>query len=161
MRFITLIPFAIVMLLDIYLYAKACNEEDVILLDRAINLTIIVLINIIFIACSVDRELSIFILLFIIEFTFSIGASLWIIKTDRFEIKHEKYLCYCFLEEIVKVHPEDIKKFKNEMTREEQISFLQSLSYIAVDEEETTEVMVLLIEIDEDIEEWEPILKKK
>lgn len=176
-RLVILVPVVIVMFLLVYLSAKSIVEEDIIMRERAINLLYILLIDsIIFIAWSGYCKLSTLFLVFFVEAIFSIGASIWIIKTKWFEIEDEKQFCYWFLEEIVKVSPENIKKFKKEMTREEQIRFLQSLSYVDVDKEETTEikengmktttiketeVIVSLIETDEDLEEWEVVLKKR
>lgn len=176
-RLVIFVPVVIVISLSVYyLSSKSIIEEDIIMRKRAINLLYILLIDIILIAWSIDCKISTLFLVFFVEAIFSIGASIWIIKTKWFEIEDEKQFCYWLLEEIVKVSPENIKKFKKEMTREEQIRFLQSLSYVDVDKEETTEikengmktttiketeVIVSLIETDEDLEEWEVVLKKR
>lgn len=108
----------------------------------------------------------------VITLLVSVMALIWIAFTNFFEKEHEKELLYdCLLDDISQ---DDLKKFRH-MSRNEQIVFLKSVitTVESTEEEESTDEngnkvittktviqQVPLVENDEELAEYEPILRK-
>lgn len=108
----------------------------------------------------------------VIALLISVMALIWIAFTKFFEKEHEKELLYdCLLDDISQ---DDLKKFRH-MSRNEQIAFLKSVitTVESAEKEESTDEngnkvittktviqQVPLIEDDEELAEYEPILRK-
>ena len=109
----------------------------------------------------------------VIALLISVMALVWIAFTKFFEKEHEKELLYdCLLDDISQ---DDLKKFRH-MSRNEQIAFLKSVitTVESTEKEESTDEngnkvittktviqKVPLIENDEELAEYEPILRKE
>ncbi len=109
----------------------------------------------------------------VITLLVSVTALIWIAFTKFFEKEHEKELLYdCLLDDISQ---DDLKKFRH-MSRNKQIDFLKSVitTVESTEKEESTDEngnkvittkkviqQVPLIENDEELAEYEPILRKE
>lgn len=109
----------------------------------------------------------------VIALLISVTALIWIAFTKFFEKEHEKELLYdCLLDYISQ---DDLKKFRH-MSRNKQIAFLKSVitTVESTEKEESTDEngnkvittktviqKVPLIENDEELAEYEPILRKE
>ena len=109
----------------------------------------------------------------VITLLVSVTALIWIAFTKFFEKEHEKEILYdCLLYDISQ---DDLKKFRH-MSRNKQIAFLKSIitTVESTEKEESTDEngnkvittktviqRVPLIENDEELAEYEPILRKE
>lgn len=109
----------------------------------------------------------------VIALLISVTALIWIAFTKFFEKEHEKEILYdCLLDDISQ---DDLKKFRH-MSRNKQIAFLKSVitTVESTEKEESTDEngnkvittktviqKVPLIENDEELAEYEPILRKE
>lgn len=109
----------------------------------------------------------------VIALLISVTALIWIAFTKFFEKEHEKEILYdCLLYDISQ---DDLKKFRH-MNRNKQIAFLKSIitTVESTEKEESTDEngnkvittkkviqKVPLIENDEELAEYEPILRKE
>ena len=109
----------------------------------------------------------------VIALLISVTAFIWIAFTKFFEKEHEKEILYdCLLYDISQ---DDLKKFRH-MNRNKQIAFLKSIitTVESTEKEESTDEngnkvittkkviqKVPLIENDEELAEYEPILRKE
>lgn len=109
----------------------------------------------------------------VIALLISVTALIWIAFTKFFEKEHEKKILYdCLLYDISQ---DDLKKFRH-MNRNKQIAFLKSIitTVESTEKEESTDEngnkvittkkviqKVPLIENDEELAEYEPILRKE
>lgn len=109
----------------------------------------------------------------VITLLVSVTALIWIAFTKFFDEEHEKEILYdCLLDDISQ---DDLKKFRH-MSRNKQIAFLKSVitTVESAEKEESTDEngnkvittktviqQVPLIENDEELAEYEPILRKE
>ena len=109
----------------------------------------------------------------VIALLISVMALVWIAFTKFFEKEHEKELLYdCLLDDISQ---DDLKKFRH-MSRNEQIAFLKAVitTVESTEKEESTDgngnkvittktviQRIPLIENDEELASYEPILRKE
>lgn len=109
----------------------------------------------------------------VIALLISVTALIWIAFTKFFEKEHEKELLYDYL--LDDISQDDLKKFRH-MSRNKQIAFLKSIitTVESAEKEESTDEngnkvittktviqQVPLIENDEELAEYEPILRKE
>lgn len=148
-------------------YFVTANIYDMVLMDKAF---MSLLIGALPVVINIGFKNSI---ATVIALLISVTALIWIAFTKFFEKEHEKELLYdCLLDDISQ---DDLKKFRH-MSRNEQIAFLKSViaTVESSEEEESTDEngnkvittktviqQVPLVENDEELAEYEPILRKE
>lgn len=157
----------VVSLIMLSFYFVTANIYDMTLMDKAyISLLMGVL------PALVNISFKNFIVT-VIALLISVTALIWIAFTKFFEKEHEKEILYdCLLDDISQ---DDLKKFRH-MSRNKQIAFLKSVitTVESTEKEESTDEngnkvittkkviqQVPLIENDEELAEYEPILRKE
>lgn len=157
----------VVSLIMLSFYFVTATRYDITLMDKAY---MSLLIGVLPAVVNVSFKNSI---ATVITLLISVTALIWIAFTKFFEKEHEKELLYdCLLDDISQ---DDLKKFRH-MSRNKQIAFLKSVitTVESTEEEESTDdngnkvittktviQKVPLIENDEELAEYEPILRKE
>lgn len=157
----------VVSLIMLSFYFVTANIYDMTLIDKSY---MSLLMGVLPVVVNVSFKNSI---ATVIALLISVTALIWIVFTKFFEKEHEKELLYdCLLYDISQ---DDLKKFRH-MSRNKQIAFLKSVitTVESVEKKEsndengnkviTTKTVIQkvpLIENDEELAEYEPILRKE
>lgn len=161
------VVFVVSLIMLVFYFVAVTRYDDITLMNKAYMSLLIgalpVVVNVGF-KNSVATMVSLLI---------SVMALIWIAFTKFFEKEHEKELLYdCLLYDISQ---DDLRKFRH-LSRNKQIAFLKSVitTVESSEEEESTDEngnkvittkkviqQVPLIEDDEELAEYEPILRKE
>lgn len=153
-------------------YIKAVIDGDVISYKKSCNFMVPIFVS--FLTLYTGHEISnniVYTALLLLDIFTYIYIFLYNTKWNHYELDLDKKVNERFLRECTNFTEEDFTKFKKTMSREEQICWLKSLTYIEEEVNEkcfedgtktivTTEIIVPLIESDEDLEEFESLLKQ-
>ena len=157
----------VVSLIMLSFYFVTANIYDMTLMDKAF---MSLLIGILPVVVNASLKNSI---VTVITLLVSVTALIWIAFTKFFEKEHEKEILYDSL--LYDISQDDLKKFRH-MSRNKQIAFLKSVitTVESAEKEESTDEngnkvittktviqQVPLIENDEELAEYEPILRKE
>ena len=153
-------------------YIKANIDKDTISIKKARNYIIPSFISFITlcIGISVNNNI-IYIILFLLNVSVYICTLLYNIKWNNYELDSKKEMAECLLRVCTNFTKEDFIKFKEDMSKSEQIDWLKSLTWIdeeifeEIHEDGTkttivTEKIIPLIENDEDLKDFECLLKE-
>ena len=157
----------VVSLIMLSFYFVTANIYDITLMDKAYMSLLMGILPVVINASLKNPIVTVITLLV------SVTALIWIAFTKFFEKEHEKEILYdCLLYDISQ---DDLKKFRH-MSRNKQIAFLKSVitTVESTEKEESTDEngnkvittkkviqQVPLIENDEELAEYEPILRKE
>lgn len=157
----------VVSLIMLSFYFVTANIYDMTLMDKAYMSLLMGILPVVINASLKNPIVTVITLLV------SVTALIWIAFTKFFEKEHEKEILYdCLLYDISQ---DDLKKFRH-MSRNKQIAFLKSVitTVESTEKEESTDEngnkvittkkviqQVPLIENDEELAEYEPILRKE
>lgn len=157
----------VVSLIMLSFYFVTANIYDMTLMDKAF---MSLLMGILPVVVNASLKNSI---VTVITLLVSVTALIWIAFTKFFEKEHEKEILYDSL--LYDISQDDLKKFRH-MSRNKQIAFLKSIitTVESTEEEKSTDEngnkiittkkviqQVPLIENDEELAEYEPILRKE
>lgn len=153
-------------------YTKANLDKNVILIRKSGNCIISLFVSLITlcIGFSINNNI-IYITLLLLNISIYVCILLYNIKWNHYELDFEKEMAGYLLRDCTNFTEEDFVKFKKDMSRTDQIDWLKSLTWIDKETSEelhedgtkttiTTEKIVPLIEDDEDLEDFECLLKE-
>lgn len=157
----------VVSLVMLSFYFVTANIYNMVLMDKAF---MSLLMGVLPVVVNVGFKKSV---ATVITLLISVMALIWIAFTKFFEKEHEKELLYdCLLDDISQ---DDLRKFRH-LSRNKQIAFLKSVitTVESSEEQESTDEngnkvittktviqQVPLVENDEELAEYEPILRKE
>lgn len=157
----------VVSLIMLSFYFVTANIYDMTLMDKAFMSLLMGVLPVV-VNASLKNSIATVITLLV-----SVTTLIWIAFTKFFEKEHEKEILYDSL--LYDISQDDLKKFRH-MSRNKQIAFLKSIitTVESTEEEKSTDEngnkvittkkviqQVPLIENDEELAEYEPILRKE
>lgn len=157
----------VVSLIMLSFYFVTANIYDMTLMDKAFMSLLMGVLPVV-VNASLKNSIATVITLLV-----SVTTLIWIAFTKFFEKEHEKEILYDSL--LYDISQDDLKKFRH-MSRNKQIAFLKSVitTVESAEKEESTDEngnkvittktviqQVPLIENDEELAEYEPILRKE
>ena len=134
---------------------KAKLDKDAILYKKADNYIISIFVSLLVSCIGVEINNNIiYIFMLLLSISVYICVLLYNIKWNNYEADWKSFVEKDYLRDCTNFTEEDFVKFKEDMSRAEQIRWLKSLTWIY------EEKIIPLIEDDEDLEDFECFLKK-